>query len=100
MQGPRAGEVALQGEIDGYERMVYTFAFSTKAYWALWGLLGQPMIVGVDAWQRMQRAYLESVRNGFGVRGASLPLVSLSVTLPMPLLSAYGSVAVVHAPHP
>ena len=83
MQGPRAGEVGLQGGIDGYEQMVSTFAFSVKAYWALWGPLGQPMIEGVDAWKRIQHAYLESVRNETGARGASLPLVNLSVTLPV-----------------
>jgi hypothetical protein len=42
MQGPR-GDEAIQG-LDGYEQMVDNFAEHAKAYWRLWGPLGEPMI--------------------------------------------------------
>jgi hypothetical protein len=47
MHGPRDDE-ALQG-LDGYEQMVNTCAENAKAYWRLWGPLGEPMIRVVDA---------------------------------------------------
>ncbi len=40
MQGPRGDEI-LQS-LDGYEQMVDTFAEQAKAYWGLWGPLGEP----------------------------------------------------------
>jgi hypothetical protein len=42
MQGPRSDE-ALRG-LDGYEQMVDNFAEQAKAYWRLWGPLGEPMV--------------------------------------------------------
>ena len=60
MQGSR-GDEALQ-DLDGYEQMVDTIAEQAKAYWGLWGTLGQPMLRGVDAWAGMQRAYLQWLR--------------------------------------
>jgi hypothetical protein len=38
--------------------MVNTFTEQTKAYWRLWGSLGEPMLRGVDAWAEVQRAYI------------------------------------------
>ena len=61
MQGPR-GDEALQG-LDGYEQMVNTFADQAKAYWSMWGPLGEPMILGIDAWAEMQRATVQWMRN-------------------------------------
>ncbi len=52
----------LQQEHDGYDLMVDTVAFSAKAYWAMWGPLGQPMIDAVDRWAQRQRGYLQLVR--------------------------------------
>jgi hypothetical protein len=46
MQGP-PDDVALQG-LDGYEQMVNTCAENAKAYWRLWGPLGEPMIRVVE----------------------------------------------------
>jgi hypothetical protein len=64
MQGPRSDE-ALRG-LDGYEQMVYNFAEQAKAYWRLWGPLGEPMVRGVDAWAEGQRAYLQWLRQVYG----------------------------------
>ena len=61
MQGPR-GDEALQG-LDGYEQMVNTFADQAKAYWSMWGPLGEPMILGIEAWAEMQRATVQWMRN-------------------------------------
>ncbi len=66
MQRPR-GEEVLRG-LDGYERMVNTFAQNAKAYWGLWGPLGEPMAHGVEAWAQMQRAYLQWLRQTPGAR--------------------------------
>jgi hypothetical protein len=51
-----------QQEHDSYDLMVDTIAFSAKAYWAMWGPLGQPMIDGVDRWAQRMRGYLQLVR--------------------------------------
>ena len=64
MQGPRRDE-ALRG-LDGYEQMVDNFAEQAKAYWRLWGPLGEPMVRGVDAWAEGQRAYLQWLRQVYG----------------------------------
>jgi len=64
MQEPR-GDEALRG-LDGYEQLVNTFAEQAKAYWGLWGPLGEPMVRGIEAWAEMQRAYLLSLRQTYG----------------------------------
>ena len=64
MQEPR-GEEALRG-LDGYEQLVNTFAEQAKAYWGLWGPLGEPMVRGIEAWAEMQRAYLLWLRQTYG----------------------------------
>ncbi len=53
----------LQQEHDGYDLMVDTVAFSAKAYWAMWGPLGLPMIDAIDRWAQSLRGHLEPVRN-------------------------------------
>jgi hypothetical protein len=60
LQGPR-GDEALRG-LDGYEQMVDTFAQEAKAYWRLWGPLGEPMVRTVDGWANQQRSYLRWLR--------------------------------------
>jgi hypothetical protein len=69
MQGPRDDE-ALQ-QIDVYEQMVDTFAGQSKAYWRLWGPLGEPMLNGVEYWEGMQRAFILWVRETYGTGGRS-----------------------------
>jgi hypothetical protein len=46
MQVP-GGDEALQG-LDGYEQMVDTFAEQAKAYWGLWGPLGESPVDFVE----------------------------------------------------
>ena len=43
-----------------------TFAEQAKAYWGLWGPLGEPMVRGIEAWAEMQRAYLLWLRQTYG----------------------------------
>jgi hypothetical protein len=69
MQGPR-GDEAIQG-LDGYEQMVDNFAEHAKAYWRLWGPLGEPMIRIVDAWVEQQRTYLRWLRQNYGTEKRS-----------------------------
>jgi hypothetical protein len=57
MLGTRRNE-AVQG-LDGYEQMVDTFAEQAKAYWRLWGMLGEHMVRNVDSWAAQQRSYLQ-----------------------------------------
>jgi hypothetical protein len=66
MQGPR-GDEAIPG-LDAYEQMVDNFAQQAKAYWRLWGPLGEPMIRVVDAWAEQQRSYLRWLRHNYGER--------------------------------
>ena len=60
------GDEALRA-LDTYEQMVNTFAENARAYWKSWGTLGEPMVRGVDAWADMQRAYLQWLRQTYGV---------------------------------
>ncbi len=55
------GDEALEG-LDTYEQMLNIFAEQAKAYWRMWGPLGEPMIQGIDAWVAMQRAQLQWLR--------------------------------------
>jgi hypothetical protein len=64
VQGPQ-WEAGLQG-LDQYEQMVNTFAEQAKAYWSMWGPLGEPMVRGIDAWAEMQRATLQLMRQSMG----------------------------------
>jgi hypothetical protein len=64
MQGPRGNE-PLQG-LDSYEQMVNTFAENAKAYWRLWGPLGEPMVRVIDAWAEQQRSYLQWLSQNYG----------------------------------
>jgi hypothetical protein len=61
---PRS-DAALQG-VDGYEQMVSTFAEQAKAYWRLWGPLGEHMVSGIDTWTEQQRSYLRWLRENYG----------------------------------
>ena len=69
MQGPRDDEALKQ--IDVYEQMVDTFAGQSKAYWRMWGPLGEPMLNGVEYWEGMQRAFILWLRDTYGTGGHS-----------------------------
>lgn len=64
MQGPR-DDKALQG-LDNYEQMVNNFSEEAKAYWGLWGQLGEPMVRVIDAWAEQQYSYLKWLRQNYG----------------------------------
>ena len=72
MQGPPRRDEALGG-LDTYEQMVNTFSEQAKAYWRLWGALGEPMVASVDAWAQMQHAYLQWLRQTYYVVGTRQP---------------------------
>jgi hypothetical protein len=74
MQGS-PGKEPLQG-LDGYEQMVNTFAENAKAYWRLWGPLGEPMVRVIDAWAEQQRSYLQWLRQ-IMERGIGIKLLSI-----------------------
>ena len=63
MQGPRS-EAALQG-LNEYEQMLDTFTEQAKAYWRLWGPLGEHMLRSVDSWAAQQRSYLQWLRQNY-----------------------------------
>ena len=58
---------ALRG-LDAYERMLDTFADQAKAYWGLWGMLGEHMVRNVDSWAIHQRSYIEWLRQNQRLR--------------------------------
>jgi hypothetical protein len=64
MQGPR-DDKALQG-LDNYEQKVNNFSEDAKAYWRLWGPLGEPMVRVIDAWEEQQHSYLQWLRQNYG----------------------------------
>ncbi len=65
MQGGPGGNDPLQG-LEVYEQMVDTFAEQAKAYWRMWGPVGDPMVRGIDAWAEMQRTYVQWLRQSMG----------------------------------
>jgi hypothetical protein len=65
LQGGPLGDDALQ-QIDVYEQMVVTFAEQSKAYWRIWGPLGEPMLNGVEYWEGAQRAFIQWLRETYG----------------------------------
>jgi hypothetical protein len=67
-EGLQPGGEALQG-LDGYEKMVDSFAEQAKAFWRSWGPTGEPMVQGVEAWAQMQCAYIQWLRQTSGAGG-------------------------------
>jgi len=51
--------------LDGYEQIVNTLSEQAKAYWRLWGPLGEPVVWSMEAWAEMQRAYLQWLRQTY-----------------------------------
>ena len=49
------------------EYLINFFAEGAKAYWRLWGPLGEPMVHAVEAWAEMQRGYFQRMRQVSGV---------------------------------
>jgi hypothetical protein len=70
MQGGPRGDEVTQG-LNDYETMVYAFAGPAKAYWRLWGPLGDPMVRSVDTWAEMQRANIQLLRQTYEAGGQS-----------------------------
>jgi hypothetical protein len=63
---PPNGEATLQAVnetehmmVDETVYVVDFFAEGAKAYWKLWGRLGEPMVYAVEVWAKMQRAYFQ-----------------------------------------
>jgi len=48
------------------EYLINFFAEGAKAYWRLWGPLGEPMVYAVEAWAEMQRGYFQWMQQGSG----------------------------------
>ncbi len=63
---PRAYEAGLPG-LRISEFMVAACAQNAKAYWSWWGPLGTPMIRSIEAWEDMQRGYLQQLSGAPGV---------------------------------
>jgi hypothetical protein len=68
----RRRDEAVQG-LDGYEQRVDIFAEQAKAYWRLWGMLGEHMERNVDSWAAQQRSYLQWLRQNHGAGIAPKP---------------------------
>ena len=51
------------------EGMVHGFADNVRAYWRMWGPLGEPMVHAVDFWADLQRGYLRWLREASAAGG-------------------------------
>jgi len=56
-----------------------SYADGAKAYWSMWGPLGQPAIQAIDMWAYSQRRYLEALE-AIMVPPTSVPQAPLSAT--------------------
>jgi hypothetical protein len=70
---PQSGKATLQAineiehlMVDETAYVVDFFAEGAKAYWRLWGPLGEPMVYAVEGWAKMQRAYFQSLHQVVG----------------------------------
>jgi len=68
MQERPRGDEVLHG-LDAYEQMVDTFAEQSKAYWRIWGPLGEPMLNGVEYSEGAQRTFIQWLRETYGTGG-------------------------------
>src|SRR5919199_5334012 len=68
MQEPQSQKAALRG-LEFAEGMVYGFAENLKAYWRIWGPLGEPMVHAVDFWADLQCGYLRWLREASAAGG-------------------------------
>ena len=51
------------------EGMAHGFADNVRAYWRMWGPLGEPMVHAVDFWADLQRGYLRWLREASAAGG-------------------------------
>jgi hypothetical protein len=72
MQGQSQADEVRQG-IDAYEQQMNTFAEQAKTFWKSMGAAGKPMVLGIESWVQMQRAYIQWLRQVKRTSGASLP---------------------------
>ena len=56
-----------------------SYADGAKAYWSMWGPLGQPAIQAIDMWAYSQRRYLEALE-AIMLPPTSVPQAPLSAT--------------------
>ena len=54
------------------EGMVHGFADNARAYWRMWGPLGEPMVHAVDFWADLQRGYLRWLREASAAGGEGM----------------------------
>src|ERR687885_550974 len=54
------------------EGMVHGFADNVRAYWRMWGPLGEPMVHAVDFWADLQRGYLRWLREASAAGGEGM----------------------------
>jgi hypothetical protein len=54
------------------EGVVHGFADNARAYWRMWGPLGEPMVHAVDFWADLQRGYLRWLREGSAAGGKGM----------------------------
>src|SRR5919202_4907907 len=54
------------------EGMVHGFADNARAYWRMWGPLGEPMVHAVDFWADLQRGYLRWLREASAAGGEGI----------------------------
>jgi hypothetical protein len=59
------GEEFLRS-LDMYEQIVHAFAEQSKAYWKIWGPMGEPMLNGVEYWEAMQGEFMRWLRQNRG----------------------------------
>ncbi len=71
MQEPQSQKAALRGW-EFAERMVHGFAENVRAYWRMWGPLGEPMVHAIDFWADLQRGYLRWLREASAVGGEGM----------------------------
>ncbi|CAA9443608.1 MAG: hypothetical protein AVDCRST_MAG78-2665 [uncultured Rubrobacteraceae bacterium] len=62
MEQRQTAEATLRTPPFAFANGVLTsYAEGAKAYWRMWGPLGQPAIQTIDIWARSQRRYLEAL---------------------------------------
>ena len=54
------------------EGMVHGFADNVRAYWRMWGPLGESMVHAVDFWADLQRGYLRWLREASAAGGRGM----------------------------
>jgi hypothetical protein len=71
MQESQSQKAALRG-LEFAEGMVHSFAENVRAYWRMWGPLGEPMVHAVDFWAGLQCGYLRWLREASAAGGEGI----------------------------